>query len=78
MDFISKIVALCRFGGGVARTEECTTVAEFDFVLISARILDNPSGLKDVSALNGKSRGIAPALCTKEEKSLSKWHGAIG
>ena len=29
------------------------------------------------SALNGKSRGIAPALCTKEEKSLSKWHGAI-
>ena len=52
-------------------------VAEFDFILFFARILHSQSGLKTISALNGKSRGIAPALCTKEEKSLSKWHGAI-
>ena len=49
----------------------------FDFVLVFARMFHDEGSGSLKSALNGKSRGFAPALCTKEEKSYFKWHGAI-
>jgi len=49
----------------------------FDLVLVFARMFHDEGSGSLKSALNGKSRGITPALCTKEEKSYSKWHGLL-
>ena len=49
----------------------------FDFIFVFARIYQDEGSDSLNCALKGKSRGVTPALCTKEEKSYFKWHGLL-